>query len=256
MMTLEHCSASQWTKLGDVFSSSAAKCVRHVFYTALFLPIYYDTSLLFVASNMESDVGVVTKEGNGKWLVSALKEASKATTPSNDDHEHAYPVSLAIMRINGTHQVLLLASTDGTFSFFRRSNINDNEFSVASNVATAEQSGIASTSVAHADETTGVVTLSAITPSVHSLVTTDVGRGTKPVFVAPSSSNILGNGTMPSIGSNVNLFGSGTPFGTSSSQVGRSGDNVAGETSGSTFGQTFTPGFPKAPTATHCPHKA
>lgn len=111
----EDLTVSNATNLGDVVPFfSIPKHGRHVYFTAS-----APKQVVFVASNVASDVGVVANIP--PWQICEIPEGDGIMTPTNEDDEFAYPTGLAILQVSkvgGTRPTLLLASTDGCLSAF------------------------------------------------------------------------------------------------------------------------------------------
>jgi hypothetical protein len=93
---------------------------RHVFFTS-FVETNPDVSLLLVASNVATDVGVASKEGDGDWEITEMKEGNNVVMPLQGT-DFFFPTGLAVVQIStdsGTNRpVLLLSLTDGSLSSF------------------------------------------------------------------------------------------------------------------------------------------
>jgi hypothetical protein len=92
---------------------------RHVFFTS-FVEMNENDPLLLVASNVASDVGVVSKEG-GNWVIKELPGGRNLVMPAIGD-DFMFPTGLAVVQIStdaGTNRpMLLVALTDGSLASF------------------------------------------------------------------------------------------------------------------------------------------
>ena len=114
--------------MGDVVSFfSVPRKGRHVFFLS-FCPSSH-TPLLFVASNVANEVGVVAPE-SGEWQVIDLQEGCGLSTPTDEDDEFTFPMGTATAQLpytSSTAEALLLASTNGSLSVFDITNQNNLE---------------------------------------------------------------------------------------------------------------------------------
>ena len=100
---------------------SVPRLGRHVFFSAFCSP------LLFVASNVASEVGVVVLD-HGVWQKIDLQEGFGASCPTDEDDEFTFPMGISTVLLpenSSTIQALLLVSTDGSLSTFSILNQND-----------------------------------------------------------------------------------------------------------------------------------
>jgi WD40 repeat protein len=108
------------TSLGDgVPFFSVPKNGRHVFFTS-YIETKQKEPLLLVASNVASDVGVVSKEA-GNWVIQKLPGGRNLVMPAIGD-DFMFPTGLAVAQIStdaGTnHPMLLVSLTDGSLASF------------------------------------------------------------------------------------------------------------------------------------------
>jgi hypothetical protein len=113
-------SAEFGSSLGDgVPFFSVPKNGRHVFFTS-YVETKQNDPLLLVASNVASDVGVVSKEG-GNWVIKELPGGRNLVMPAIGD-DFMFPTGLAVAQIStdsGTNCPMLLVSlTDGSLASF------------------------------------------------------------------------------------------------------------------------------------------
>lgn len=113
-------SAEFGASLGDgVPFFSVPKNGRHVFFTS-YIETKQKDPLLLVASNVASDVGVVSKEA-GNWVIKELPGGRNLVMPAIGE-DFMFPTGIAVVQIStnfGTnHPMLLVSLTDGSLASF------------------------------------------------------------------------------------------------------------------------------------------
>jgi WD40 repeat protein len=135
-------SAEFGTGLGDgVPFFSVPKNGRHVFFTS-YIETKQKDPLLLVASNVASDVGVVSKEADN-WVIQRLPGGRNLVMPAIGD-DVMFPTGLAVAQVStdaGTnHPMLLVALTDGSLASFNFEHEKDKTmFTEAGSPATVLQ---------------------------------------------------------------------------------------------------------------------
>ncbi|GAX23610.1 hypothetical protein FisN_12Hh182 [Fistulifera solaris] len=108
--------------MGDVVPFFApAKDGRHVFFTTT-VANNSQCNIMLVASNVGSDVHVLSGEDPSSWVEVELPEGDNASTPTDEDYEFTYPTGLAVANViqeEGCRPLVLLLSTDGSLSCFQ-----------------------------------------------------------------------------------------------------------------------------------------
>jgi hypothetical protein len=119
-MDADTLSPQSGASLGDgVPFFSVPKNGRHVFFTS-FIETKQKDPLLLVASNVASDVGVVSKEA-GNWVIKELPGGRNLVMPAVGEY-FMFPTGLAVVQVSsdaGTnHPMLLVSLTDGSLASF------------------------------------------------------------------------------------------------------------------------------------------
>ena len=232
-----------WTELDDLAPHfTVPRGGRHAFMTSYArLPSLQshggvgggDIGLLFITSNLCSDIGVACRIGD-EWTGIDLQEGNGAGCPTTEDDEFTFPTGMVVLAAatsGSDHRaVLLLAATDGSVSAFQLGHRDNAAFGKAQ-----------VSSEAQAMQEVVTAKPAAAIPAVHAKVEASAAE-TGATTLAPTLSSGFSFGVTPSFGSGS---GGGLAFG-SPSVLGGSKPPHTGMKVGEgklSFGSTGTPAF-------------